>query len=186
SRDTRMTTHATLPAPDSAMAGPCDAVREPVRTVTAPPSSPADRNCRTPPMPIALPETTPSALRERRAVMNRALEARVPAGHLVVVPYVLTRPGHGREGHLAELRQLADHQGWRLCGAESDDCGGTDPAVRPGWARAVRALADGRAHAVAAVSQVTVSAHPALYARELDRIRDTGGALFLLRPETHL
>ncbi|WP_197367951.1 hypothetical protein, partial [Streptomyces clavuligerus] len=174
------------PAPDSAMAGPCDAVREPVRTVTAPPSSPADRNCRTPPMPIALPETTPSALRERRAVMNRALEARVPAGHLVVVPYVLTRPGHGREGHLAELRQLADHQGWRLCGAESDDCGGTDPAVRPGWARAVRALADGRAHAVAAVSQVTVSAHPALYARELDRIRDTGGALFLLRPETHL
>ncbi|MER6913870.1 hypothetical protein ABT354_19545 [Streptomyces sp. NPDC000594] len=128
---------------------------------------------------------TPAFLAARRTGINRGLEARVQ-GRLVVVPYTLALPGRGHQDHLAELKGLAARHEWELTDTERDDCGDLDPALRRGWTCAVRRLADGRAHAIAAVSQVTVSAHPALYDRELDRIQRSGGGLYLLRPETQL
>ncbi|MGW6454699.1 hypothetical protein ACWF94_02025 [Streptomyces sp. NPDC055078] len=137
------------------------------------------------PITHTAPGRSAAALRDRRTAMNRALETRTPE-KLAVVLYVLTRPGGDPHAHLAELLSAAARAEWSVVSREADDTGDTDPAVRPGWARAVTAVADGRAHAITAVSHVSVSPHHTLFERELDRVRSAGGGLYLLRPETHL
>ncbi|GLF98122.1 hypothetical protein [Streptomyces yaizuensis] len=121
-------------------------------------------------------------LSRRRAELNRATTTHV----LRIELYVLTRPGRDPAPHFAELDHLAALSSWEITGRHTDDSGDSDPAFRPGWARAVQACGPGRAHGIAAVSQVTISPHPDWYGRALEQLHAAGAGLYLLRPETHL
>ncbi|MFD7552226.1 hypothetical protein [Streptomyces sp. NPDC059816] len=126
-----------------------------------------------------------ATLCKRRAELNLAVAERA-AEPLRIELYVLTRPGGDPAPQAAELDRLAALSSWEITGRHTDDTGDSDPAFRHGWARAVRACGPGRAHGIAAVSQVAVSPHADWYSQALDQLHTAGAGLYLLRPETHL
>ncbi|MFI5986978.1 hypothetical protein ACIBEA_39710 [Streptomyces sp. NPDC051555] len=103
-----------------------------------------------------------------------------------VIPYALLRPGQGAAGQLAELRGLAAQRQWTLLSPETDDTGEGSPALRPGLARVLKALAQERADGVLAVSRIAFSPYDDEYECVLDQVHRTPGFLALVRAETSL
>ncbi|MEU8779075.1 hypothetical protein [Streptomyces sp. NPDC048606] len=102
------------------------------------------------------------------------------------MPYTLVRTGQNPADQLAEARGLVAAHGWDLLSAQSDALGDSDPMLRPGLARALQAIADGRADGIVAVSRTAISAHDSEYKPVLRHVHRVGGFVALVRAETDL
>ncbi|MGW6454314.1 hypothetical protein ACWF94_00020 [Streptomyces sp. NPDC055078] len=136
------------------------------------------------PRQLLLPESG-ARLRSLRRQANAGAEE-YRTGPMTVVLYALTRPGGDPRDDLALAQGLAGSRQWPVHARHSDTTGDLDPALRPGWARALNDLGRQHAQAVVAVSRTAISNTTALYEQELARLRGHRAALYLVREETHL
>ncbi|MGW1976560.1 hypothetical protein [Streptomyces sp. NPDC001889] len=127
------------------------------------------------------------ALRSR---INRAALTNRPGSPLPVVLYVLAAPhgrrygGPGGDEAFAEAQGYADRHRLPVHRRVLDTTGDTDPRSRPGWARALQAVADGRAHGIVAASRAHVTAITGWYTDVLHWCTDQRAVLYLVRSET--
>ncbi|MFE7133852.1 hypothetical protein ACFVIM_23655, partial [Streptomyces sp. NPDC057638] len=115
---------------------------------------------------------------------------------LPVVLYALAAPRDHRDPHtegperpdcaqvFAAAQGYADLNRWPVGPRILDTTGDTDPRSRPGWSRALRAVADGHAHGIVTVSRAHVTAIGPWYADVLHWCADQRAALYLVRSET--
>jgi hypothetical protein len=103
-----------------------------------------------------------------------------------VARYVLVNPHQDPADRLAETQAVVIRRGWQATITTFDDTGVGEPSCRPQMARLCAALSRGEIHGIVAVSQVDISAFPALYANALADFRARGGFLALARRETSL
>ncbi|MFD9715857.1 hypothetical protein [Streptomyces sp. NPDC059076] len=127
----------------------------------------------------------PAALRALREQINANAET-YRTGRLTVVLYALTAPHGDPTDHLGLARQFADHKHATVHAEFSDRTGDVDPALRPGWAKTLRALAHNQANAIVSISRTAISHHPTPHREQLAWLGDHHAALYLLRPETAL
>lgn len=120
----------------------------------------------------------PYALRRR----INADSATTEAPPVCVVLYALTDPGGSPREHLAELQGLAHAHDYVVHARFCD----TDGAIRPGWAKAQRAIAEDRAHGIVASSCTAVGGNDQQYELELHWLARHRAALWLVRPEPAL
>ncbi|QDN54120.1 hypothetical protein [Streptomyces sp. S1D4-20] len=137
----------------------------------------------------------PAALsaREERALVDAsrlyALRRRVNADAsatravtVYVVLYAVTDPGGSPRDHLAGPQALAHARGYMVHARLCDTAGG----IRPGWATAQRAIAEGRAHGIIASSRSAVGGSDQQYEFDLHWLARHRAALWLVRPEPAL
>lgn len=151
--------------------------------ITAPPLTP----------PTAMSSGADLSAREEQALLSAsrlyALRRRINADSAAtgaptvsVVLYALTDLGVSPREHLAEPQSLAHAHGYAVQGRFCDTLGGT----RSGWAKAQRAIVEGRAHGIIASSRTAVGKNDQQYELELHWLARHRAALWLVRPEPAL
>ncbi|MFK0154371.1 hypothetical protein ACIQVK_20130 [Streptomyces sp. NPDC090493] len=143
--------------------------------------------------PAAVPRRTALDAREEQALLRAsrlyALRRRINADSaatgaptVYVVLYALTDREVSPREDLTEQQGLAHAYGYVVHGRFRDTVGGT----RSGWAKAQRAITEGRAHGIVASSRAAVGGNDQHYAFELHWLARHRAALWLVRPETAL
>ncbi|MFJ3933761.1 MULTISPECIES: hypothetical protein [unclassified Streptomyces] len=123
--------------------------------------------------------------------MNQAA-LRHAGGPLHVVLYALTVPGRDPHGDLATAQGSAAQHNFtvtdRIVDTLDGRTSGDAPALRRGYARALRLLADQASpvRGVVAVSRASVSRIDRIYEAQLRWIAGRSGGLWLVRAETEI
>ncbi|MEU2354422.1 hypothetical protein ABZ599_15890 [Streptomyces misionensis] len=121
---------------------------------------------------------------------NRVLLEQAPT--IQVVLYALVVSGRAPDDDLAAARGCAVRHGLLvtdcIVGTLPDRTDGDDPTHRRGYARALRLVADPSSpvRGLVAVSRTALSPIDAIYERELSRIADHRGGLWLVRGESYI